>query len=107
MLTAVVLPMPFGPRSPITSPFFGTGMRNKRKAVFLECLGQSDDSNRVEGIFADTDSTRYAGFLADDGLRGLWVDPDDLRPGPLRRTERDALEVTALRLAPGLENDRT
>jgi len=53
-----------------------------------------------------TDSTRDARLLADRGLRGLRINPDDFRAGPLRWAEGDALEMAALGLTSILEHDR-
>ena len=74
--------------------------------VFLERFRKADNPNRIEGTFLDTDPAADAGFLADRCLRSLRINPDDLGPSPLRRAERDALEMTALGLAPILEDDR-
>ena len=51
------------------------------------------------------DSAGDAGLLTDRGLRGLRIDPDDFRAGPLRRAERDAFEMAALGLTPILKDD--
>lgn len=52
-----------------------------------------------------TNAACDAGFLADLGFPCLLTDPDDLGPRPLRWTEADAFEMTALRLASVLEHD--
>ena len=52
-----------------------------------------------------TDSTRDARLLADRGLRGLRINPDDLGAGPLRRAEGDAFEMAALGLTSIFEYD--
>src|SRR5881396_1525638 len=74
--------------------------------IFLQRLGKTNDPDRIEWAFPDTYSATDARFLANRRLRGLWIDPDDLRAGALRRAERDAFEVTALGLTPILEHDR-
>jgi len=74
--------------------------------IFLKRLGETDDPNCIERTFADADSATYASFFADRGLRGLRIDPDDLRAGPLRWAEGDALEMAALGLTSILEHDR-
>ncbi len=80
-------------------------------------MGQNyvTDTNTVDGHHAmvgrdgnprrQADTAGDAGLLADRGLRGLRIDPDDFGAGPLRRAERDALEMTALGLTPVLEDD--
>src|SRR2546427_8182989 len=74
--------------------------------IFLQRLRKTDDTNRVERTFSDADPATYACLLANRGLRCFRINPDDLRPGPLRRAERDALEMTALRLTSILEHHR-
>jgi len=54
----------------------------------------------------EADSAGDARLLADRGLRGLRIDPDDFRASPLRWAEGDALEMAALRLTSILEHDR-
>jgi len=51
------------------------------------------------------DSAGDAGLLADRGLRGLRINPDDFSAGPLGRAERDAFEMAALGLTSILEYD--
>src|SRR6266567_2121451 len=72
--------------------------------VFLQRLGQSDDSDCVERTFTRANSARDAGLFADSSLPAFRIDPDDFRAGPLRRAEGDALEVAALGLTPVLED---
>ena len=52
------------------------------------------------------DSAGDARLLADGGLRGLRINPDDLGAGPLRWAEGDAFEMAALGLTSILEHDR-
>ena len=52
------------------------------------------------------DSAGDACLLADRGLRGLRINPDDLGAGPLRRAEGDAFEMAALGLTSIFEYDR-
>src|SRR6058998_1790929 len=54
----------------------------------------------------EADSAGDARLLADRGLRGLRINPDDFRPGALRWAEGVAFEMAALRLTPILEHDR-
>src|SRR5437867_5854351 len=53
----------------------------------------------------EANSAGDARLLADRGLPGILVNPDDLSASPLRGAERDALKVTALRLAAVFEDD--
>jgi hypothetical protein len=73
--------------------------------VFFQGLGETDDSDCVEWAFFYTDPTGYARFFTNRRFRGLGIDPDDLGSCPLRRTEGDAFEMTALGLTPVLEDD--
>ncbi len=47
-----------------------------------------------------------ARLLADRGLRGLRINPNDFGSGSLRWAEGDAFEMAALGLTPILEHDR-
>src|SRR5207302_691651 len=62
--------------------------------------------DRIEWTFSNTDPAADACFLANHRLRGLRIDPDDLGARALGRAERNALEMTALRLTSVLEHDR-
>jgi len=73
--------------------------------IFLQGFWKTDNTNRVERTFADADSARDARLLADRGLRGLGINPNDFRAGPLRGAEGDAFEMAALGLTPILEDD--
>jgi len=73
--------------------------------ILFEGFWEADDSNRVERTFFGTDPAADTRFLADRGLRGLGINPDDFRARPLRWTESDAFEMTALGLTSILEHD--
>ena len=80
-------------------------MREYTSAIGHLVYGDNPGIRRDRHSRREADAATNARLLADRGLRGLGINPDDFRARPLRRTEGDAFEMAALGLTSILEHD--
>ncbi len=80
-------------------------MRENASAIGHLVYGDNPGIRRDRHSRRKADAATDAGLLADGGLRGLRINPDDLSAGPLRRAEGDAFEMAALGLTSIFEYD--